>query len=179
MSSFEKSRTRQRILEASITLFSKKGFAGVGVREIAAEADVNLAMISYYFSGKIGILKEIYEHFFKLYLPIFDDIDDPAETPEHCFQILVRKLVDFVRQHTQLFLLIYNEMPLDVPEVADIKSQRIGELIQKMSGLMIRFGLDPQNPQIFAVIGPSLVSAILTQFRLLPVMQQVFNVEPN
>jgi AcrR family transcriptional regulator len=179
MASSEKSMTKQKILEASITLFSKKGFAAVGVREIATEAGVNLAMISYYFNGKIGILKEIYEHFFNIYLPLFDDIDDPVESPECCFQILVRKLVDFVRQHTKLFLLIYNEMPLDVPEVAEIKSQRIGELIQKMSSLMIRFGLDPQNPQIFAVIGPSLVSAILTQFRLLPVMKQVFHVEPN
>ena len=93
--------------------------------------------------------------------------------------MLVRKIVYFVRQNTRLFLLIYNEMALDIPEVADIKSRRIGELIQKMSGLMIRFGLDPQNPQIFAVIGPSLISAILTQFRLIPVMKQVFDVEPN
>lgn len=175
----EKSRTKQRILEASIELFSKKGFTGVGVREIATEADVNLAMISYYFNGKIGILKEIFEYFFDLYLPLFDDIDNPSQPPDHCFQVLVRKIVYFVRQNTRLFLLIYNEMALDIPEVADIKSRRIGELIQKMSGLMIRFGLDPQNPQIFAVIGPSLISAILTQFRLIPVMKQVFDVEPN
>ena len=35
-----------------MNLFGQKGFDGTSVREIAAGADVNLAMINYYFGSK-------------------------------------------------------------------------------------------------------------------------------
>ncbi|MBN2102524.1 TetR/AcrR family transcriptional regulator [bacterium] len=179
MAEVEKQNARQRILDVSIALFSKKGYTGVGVREIANEANVNLAMISYYFNGKVGILKEIFEYFFDRYLPIFDDINNAALTPETCFRQLVQKLIQFIRDNTELFLMVYNELPLDVPEVSEIKAKRIGELIQKMSGMMIRFGIDPEDRQLFSIVGPSLISAILTQFRLRPVIQHLFQIEPD
>ncbi|MBN1779699.1 TetR/AcrR family transcriptional regulator [bacterium] len=179
MAEKDRKDARQRILDASVSLFSRKGFAGVGVREIANEAGVNLAMISYYFNGKTGILKEIIEQFFNLYLPIFIDADDPGKTPEACFRHLIRKIVHFIRENTDLFLLVYNEIPLDVPEVAEIKSRRIGELLERIGSLMMRFGLDPADRAIMAVIGPTLISATLAQFRLRPVMHKIFQVKPD
>ena len=65
---------KQRIMDAAISLFAQKGYAGVGVREIASKADVNIAMISYYFEGKLGILKAIIEEFFSHYSEILSDI---------------------------------------------------------------------------------------------------------
>ncbi len=174
-----KNNAKSRILDVSVSLFSKKGFSGVGVREIAAEADVNPAMISYYFHGKTGILQEIIKRFFILYLPVFENIDDPALPPDVCFRNFIRRLVLFIRDHTELFLLIYNELPLDVPEVADMKALFISGLIERTGGLMQRFGLNPEDRETFAMIGPSIISAIVTQFRLRPVMKQVYRVEPN
>ena len=46
---------RQKILEAAISLFAKKGYTGVGVREIAKIAKVNISMISYYYLSLIHI----------------------------------------------------------------------------------------------------------------------------
>lgn len=56
---------KQRILEISAELFAQKGYAAIGVREIAAKANVNLSMISYYFGGKVGILKAIIEEYYE------------------------------------------------------------------------------------------------------------------
>lgn len=52
---------RQVILDKSEILFSEKGFDGTSIREIADEADVNVAMISYYFGSKENLLKSIIE----------------------------------------------------------------------------------------------------------------------
>jgi AcrR family transcriptional regulator len=175
----EKGDARQRILKASISLFSKKGFAGVGVREIAAEADVNLAMISYYFNGKVGILKEIIEYFFKLYLPIYRDVDDVSLPPEECFRILIGRLVDFIRVNGDLFLMVYNELPLDVPELADLKARKMTEVMQTLNSLIRRFGLDPGDREIVSVVGSSLISGIITQFRLRPVFKRIFHIKPD
>jgi AcrR family transcriptional regulator len=97
----ENSDPKKRILAAAISLFAQKGFAAVGVREIAAEAGVNIAMISYYYDGKIGILKEILEKFFDRYMQVFEGIDDESKTPEACVRGLIHNIVHFVRENTE------------------------------------------------------------------------------
>jgi AcrR family transcriptional regulator len=51
---------QQPILEAAERLFSARGFKGTSVRDIAQEAGVNLAMISYYFGSKEGLLEALF-----------------------------------------------------------------------------------------------------------------------
>jgi AcrR family transcriptional regulator len=174
MGELNSSEPKKRILASAISLFAQKGFAAVGVREIAAEAGVNIAMISYYFDGKVGILKEILEEFFDTYMRVFEGIDDESKTPEACVQDLIRNIVQFVRENTQLAMVAYNEIPLDIPEIAELKANRITGMIQRISGLVQRMGFDPKDVFVISVVGPSLISAIFTNFRLRPVMKQVF-----
>jgi AcrR family transcriptional regulator len=47
--------TRHAILQAAGTLFSERGYHGVGMRDIAAEADVSLRMANYHFGTKAGL----------------------------------------------------------------------------------------------------------------------------
>lgn len=50
--------TRDRLLDAAETLFSDRGFEGVGIREIAETAGVNLSGIKYHFGSKRGLYME-------------------------------------------------------------------------------------------------------------------------
>ena len=43
---------KEQILNAAIQLFAEKGFEGSSIRDIASSADVNIAMINYYFGSK-------------------------------------------------------------------------------------------------------------------------------
>jgi AcrR family transcriptional regulator len=52
--------TRERILRTAERLFAERGFNGVSVRELAAEAQVNIASIGYHFENKEGLLSEVY-----------------------------------------------------------------------------------------------------------------------
>lgn len=56
------SDTRQRILQAAFNCLSARGYAALSVRDIAKDAGVNHALISYYFGGKdrlvIAVLDE-------------------------------------------------------------------------------------------------------------------------
>jgi AcrR family transcriptional regulator len=45
-------QTRECLLEAAVNLFSEKGYAAVGTREIAEAAGANLASIKYHFGSK-------------------------------------------------------------------------------------------------------------------------------
>jgi AcrR family transcriptional regulator len=52
---------RERILDAATRLIAEKGFAATTVRDIATAADLNLAMIHYYFGNKEGLYRAIFE----------------------------------------------------------------------------------------------------------------------
>jgi len=49
-------------MEAAEQLFAEKGFAGTSVRDIAEVANVNLAMISYYFGSKEKMMEAMFKH---------------------------------------------------------------------------------------------------------------------
>ena len=49
--------TRAAILASAQKLFAGKGFDGVSVRAIAADAGVDPAMINHYFDGKEGLFQ--------------------------------------------------------------------------------------------------------------------------
>jgi AcrR family transcriptional regulator len=51
--------TRRRILAAALEEFSAKGIAGARVDAIADRADVNKAMLYYYFGSKDGLFREV------------------------------------------------------------------------------------------------------------------------
>lgn len=56
----EDTGSRDRLIRAAARLFAAHGFDGVSVRQIAAAADANSALVGYYFRGKEGLLFEVY-----------------------------------------------------------------------------------------------------------------------
>ncbi len=54
------SSSRQKLIKSAETLFASKGYREVSVREIAAHAGVNSALVGYYFRGKQALFNEVY-----------------------------------------------------------------------------------------------------------------------
>ena len=52
---------KKHILDSAEKLFAVKGFEAATVREIAEEAGVNLAMISYYFGSKEKMMESLFQ----------------------------------------------------------------------------------------------------------------------
>ena len=50
-----------QIIETAETLFAERGFDGTSVRDIAEEAGVNVAMISYYFGSKEKLMEALFK----------------------------------------------------------------------------------------------------------------------
>jgi AcrR family transcriptional regulator len=56
------SEKQVQIMEMAEQLFAEKGFNGTSVRDIADKANVNLAMISYYFGSKDKLLEALFNY---------------------------------------------------------------------------------------------------------------------
>ncbi len=54
---------REKLIQVAGELFSQHGLDGVSTREIAAKAELNVSLISYYFGGKEGLYKTVIHEF--------------------------------------------------------------------------------------------------------------------
>jgi len=68
--------TRARLLEVGSRLFAQKGYDGVSMRTLAAEAGVNLATVGYHFGGKPGLYKAILERIIAYRYEIFPKAEE-------------------------------------------------------------------------------------------------------
>src|SRR5204863_5909751 len=64
-----------QIMETAEILFAEKGFNGTSVRDIALKANVNLAMISYYFGSKEKLLEAMFGYRQELLKVKIEDIN--------------------------------------------------------------------------------------------------------
>lgn len=156
---------KQRIFEAALALFARKGYAAVGVREIAKTAEVNISMINYYFSEKAGILKaiinECYDRYFKTIKPVGDE-DLPLE--EHVRK-MVNTVVQFFKQNTELVIVAFDIIPLDIPEVMELKTKWVYGIREGMANFRKKLGIDSQDI-VQEGIGPTaLIAVILSHFQ--------------
>jgi Transcriptional regulator len=58
-------RMRETIIKATFSLLEKKDMNSISIREIAKEANVNVAAISYYFKGKAGLFSCMMEQYWE------------------------------------------------------------------------------------------------------------------
>jgi len=109
-------QTRQRILEAAAKLFDANGYDGTSVRQIAVEAKVNLALISYHFQGKQGVLEVLiahyYETFFRLLAEKAISEDDSRSWMDKLLHV-VCLYVYFQRDHSAITRLIQRELSVE------------------------------------------------------------------
>ena len=52
---------KEIIMNAAIELFAEKGFEGTSIRDLATRADVNVAMVNYYFGSKDKLFEALIE----------------------------------------------------------------------------------------------------------------------
>ena len=67
----QRENSRDKILEAAFRLLSKKGYANVSMRDIAAEAQVALGLLTYHFRTKENLFTALAS---KLVSTCFDDV---------------------------------------------------------------------------------------------------------
>jgi AcrR family transcriptional regulator len=120
----DKAETKIKIAEAAISLFTSQGFKGTTVRQIAKKAGVNLALISYHFGGKKGLLEELITLFFEGYIRRIEIVYHTANSSsvKGNFIELVESLLIYQQKNLPLARFVYREMTLDSTLVRELMS---------------------------------------------------------
>jgi AcrR family transcriptional regulator len=103
--------TEEKLKDAARTVFTRKGYAATKVRDIAAEANINLALVNYYFRSKEKlfqlIMTETIQELFKKIRPI---INDESTTLTEKLEHIVDHYLDLLLANPDFPLFIVNEL---------------------------------------------------------------------
>lgn len=103
--------TEEKIKAAAQRVFMKKGYAATRTRDIAEEADINLALLNYYFRSKEKLFDLIMlEKLSKFFGGIAPVLNDPATSLEQKFKLLSNNYIDLLIANPDLPLFILSEI---------------------------------------------------------------------
>jgi TetR/AcrR family transcriptional regulator len=127
---------RAKILAAAEALFAEHGFAGVGVRQIAAAAGVNGAMIHYYFGNKESLYRAIIENAALTVRSLIADATASATTLEERLTRFVKAYAGYIFGHPHLARILSREMIAGGKHVFDILPKYIPTNYAMLRGAM-------------------------------------------
>ena len=144
--------SRARILAVATPLFAKHGLNGVGIRELASAAGVNLSMISYYFGGKEGLYAEVLKEQFEGFRYI-DDIAERDLPPWEIFELYIRGTIRRYREKPYLLRFYVSELTNPTPCFRTIVLPAVQKILKVLRKAMedgiarkrLRKGLNPAD----------------------------------
>ncbi|GAK02901.1 transcriptional regulator, TetR family [Geomicrobium sp. JCM 19037] len=118
----EKQNTKEAVQTAAIDLFMTKGFTGTSVRAVADRANVNVALISYYFGGKKGLLEYILNDYLAGYLQAIEEAISSSESSFDQLLSMVERAMVYQQRHDRAARLVLRELTLDSMLVREVMS---------------------------------------------------------
>jgi AcrR family transcriptional regulator len=121
--------TEQKILKASRTVFTLKGFEGARMQEIADEAGINKALLHYYYRSKDKLFEEVFKEAFYTMVPRVIELLKSDKPLFDKIRFFAEKYIDIFIQNPFIPGFVLHELSQN--------PQRIVELISNM-------GIEPQ-----------------------------------
>jgi AcrR family transcriptional regulator len=118
---------RARLLATASRAFAERGFEEVSVREIASKADVNVALINYYFGSKAGLYRAVaLDAFQRVMRELPPPVIRAEDSPESSLQRFVRWFVGLILakgKDEDLRRITFRELQNPSPVLSDIVAE--------------------------------------------------------
>ncbi|MCD8031558.1 MAG: TetR family transcriptional regulator [Bacteroides sp.] len=103
----------QKLIDAAREVFYEKGYNGATVRDIAKKAEVNLALLHYYFKTKDKIFEVVFQEALEL---LFTKLNKALVSDTHLFEkitLMVSSYISTATKHPQLASFVVHELSLN------------------------------------------------------------------
>lgn len=134
----EKTDKRKALLEVAERLFAEHGFEAVSIRQLAQEAGVNLAMVSYYFGSKEGLFQELLAEKFPYTREMLESLSRDSDlSPWEKLSRTVDMYVEKLFNGRQFHRVIMREMSLrQRPEIVKIITENMAKNMALIRGFI-------------------------------------------
>jgi AcrR family transcriptional regulator len=104
---------KEHILQVAEALFSENGFEGTSIRDIATAADVNVAMISYYFGSKEKLFGEMVQNRTAYMREMIGQLQKTETDPWKKVDAIIDLYSEKILHNTSFHKILYREMSMD------------------------------------------------------------------
>ncbi|MCP4977480.1 MAG: TetR/AcrR family transcriptional regulator [Maribacter sp.] len=134
------SNTEEKIKQAAIEVFSKKGYADTKTRDIASKANANISALHYYYGSKDKLFKTVTDDMFKQFNILSELAFDSNLSFKEKIEQFVSRWTDFCKEnpHVPAFIIFESERHPDkvygginFKAVDNIMEKELEELISK------------------------------------------------
>ncbi|TGA99237.1 TetR/AcrR family transcriptional regulator [Sporolactobacillus shoreae] len=176
-------KSKEAVIHSALKLFNMSGYDGTSVRAIAKDAGVNLALVSYYFGGKQGLLEYLMSAFFEGYLQELEQAErDSASKKDTCDRLvyIADMLITYQQKFFYLSRFCHREMTLDNQLVRELMSSYLMKekyvLIRLFEKILPDAAMDPSAAE-FAVL--QYRDLIIMPFLQPQFLREVFFLRPS
>ena len=177
MTQKEEMTAKERLLQAAVGLFARKGYSATGLREIVREAGVSVAMVNYHFGSKQALLEAILDKFFHSVYSIAEESLTGEDPPELKLRRYLRAVVGVFRQNPELVRIAITELPNEMPGIVEFKAEKVTLMLGLVGSRLIPALPEEVRDRIrLEVLGPALVGMLTFHFLMRPVIQNAFQI---
>ncbi len=129
----EYNEKQKQIIETAERLFSARGYDGTSVRDLADDAGVNIAMISYYFGSKEKLMEALFEQrTTNIKLKVESLLHDNKTMPLQKVELLAEDFISRIVEKKQFFKImlceqVINKNPVIINLIHDLKKRNVEE----------------------------------------------------
>jgi TetR/AcrR family transcriptional regulator len=105
--------TEEHIKTVAQKLFIEKGFAGTTIRDIACEAETNMALVNYYFRSKDKLFEKIMMETLQSFFAVLFELINKDVPLQEKIEWLIEEEFKFLKNNPDLPLFIANEMKMN------------------------------------------------------------------
>lgn len=169
--------TEQKILEAAKIVFIKKGFDGARMEDIAKQADINKALVHYYFRSKENLFEQIFDTFAAQILPNITLVMESEGSIYDKIEVFIHNYIEFFMKNPDLPIFVLTEINRNPDRVIAMlnNTQNFPKMQQFIGQLMVEVQLGkvkPINPIHFFL---NMMSLCVFPFVAKPMIKTMIN----
>ncbi|MBZ4190480.1 TetR family transcriptional regulator [Niabella sp. 3A5MI-3] len=170
-------------MEAAVRLFADKGFDNASVRDIAKAADVNVAMISYYFGSKEKLLEAIFMRHVLMIRSKLEEIVFASDlAPVQKIDLIIDTYIDTIAANRSFHLLMVREQGVMKNPVLyeAVKSMKLknNALMKSAVKAGVKAGIFRKNVDMM-ILALTVFGTINQAFNTKRFLCEQFHIDPN
>lgn len=168
--------TKDKILNAAEALFAEHGFEQTSLRQITAEADVNLASVNYHFGSKKALIQAVIARYASVFMPALEAKLTPFEQQTtisslaifNCFREPLSRLNEVRKHGAAIYLSLLGYAYAEIQgHLRKFMLHEYGAVVLKLVTLLHRANPQLSDEEIFwrlhFVLGSTVFSQVSSQ----------------
>jgi AcrR family transcriptional regulator len=163
--------SRDKILDVGEALFARRGYAGVGLREVADRVGLGKSSLFHHFRSKgslyLSVLQRVFERIDERVRPSFEGGGAPGERLERCVDALIDALAEHPATARLLLRGLFEDD--DLPAQAEAELAQAERMLERLLGRLLGLLREGVETGAFRPVSPphvlqTLIGAVVYHF---------------